>query len=109
MREGLYKVQFRTQIGDGAGVFILREGRILGGDSIMYFTGTYSDKDNLFAAEVHGVRHTESPNNFSVFGVDDIHVHLKGTTVGDSGQVIGKADEAPKVDFSAIFSRVADL
>ncbi|MBU6297236.1 MAG: hypothetical protein KGJ79_17565 [Alphaproteobacteria bacterium] len=109
MREGLYKVQFRTQLGDGAGVFVLCDGRILGGDSIMYFTGAYNDKDGQFTADVHAIRHTASPNNFSVFGADDIHVHLSGTTVGDSGQVIGKADEAPKVDFQAIFSRVADL
>ncbi|MDE1940329.1 MAG: hypothetical protein KGI68_15010 [Alphaproteobacteria bacterium] len=109
MREGLYKVQFQTQIGEGAGVFVLHQGRIVGGDSIMYFTGTYSDKDGAFSADVHGIRHTASPNNFSVFGADDIHVHLTGTTVGDRGQVIGKADEAPKVIFQAIFSRVADL
>lgn len=39
MEEGLYKVLFQTQLGQGTGVVTVREGRLRGGDSVMYYTG----------------------------------------------------------------------
>ena len=37
--EGLWLVEFSTQIGQGTGVVVLTKGKILGGDSNYYYTG----------------------------------------------------------------------
>ena len=109
MREGLYKVHFRTPVGEGAGVVVLHQGRVVGGDSGMYYVGTYSESGEQFTAEVRIDRHTQWGAGSSVFGVNRATIHLSGKSSGDAGQVTGRADEAPGVSFQASFSRLCDL
>lgn len=42
MEESFYKVMFQIQLGQGTGVVTLREGRLRGRDSVMYYTGEYT-------------------------------------------------------------------
>jgi hypothetical protein len=53
MQTGLYKVNFKTPLGLGAGVVVLENGMIRGGDSSMFYRGTYrggAGADSLDAA-----------------------------------------------------------
>jgi hypothetical protein len=43
MQNGLYWVEFRTPLGSGAGVVVLQDGNLRGGDSSMYYFGTYTE------------------------------------------------------------------
>ena len=40
MKDGLYRVEFQTQRGAGAGVVFLEGGALRGGDSQMFYTGS---------------------------------------------------------------------
>jgi hypothetical protein len=88
MRNGLYMVQFQTPSGAGAGVVTLCDGKIGGGDGVLYYTGTYNEADNKFTAEVLTGRHTAGA--LSVFGGDNLHIKLSGTTQGDKAEMIAR-------------------
>ena len=106
MRDGLYRVHFQTPIGQGAGVVVLQGGQLRGGDSAMYYTGTYSETGGQFTSQVLAKRHSQGLQ--SVFPIDTVNIQLTGRTSGDSAQMTGSAKEAPGVNFQAALARIAD-
>ncbi len=108
MRDGLYRVQFHTQLGTGAGVVFLQNGKLWGGDSTIYYVGAYLESDGQFTARVATNKHTDVPGMGSAFAVDRAHITLAGTINGDSAEMTGTAAEAPNVSFRATLTRIAD-
>jgi hypothetical protein len=108
MRDGLYKVQFQTPLGWGAGVVFAQGDKLWGGDAGLCYVGTHSQDGNQVTAKVKTFRHTQHPGIQSVFGRDQVNIELKGTAEGDSVQCSGTAPEAPGVKFSATLQRVSD-
>lgn len=105
-QDGLYGVQFQTQRGAGTGVVFLHEGILRGGDSMMYYTGTYQLSGNSFTGEVHAGVHARPAGMASVFGRDDVHITLKGTFSGDNATLTGTAKEVPGAQFSAHLKKI---
>jgi hypothetical protein len=105
-REGLYKVEFSAGAGRGAGVVVLLGGRVRGGDTSMYYIGSYTLKEDNFNATIDVRRHT--PGMQSVFGVDNVNLRLSGRIAGDNGVMQGDAAQAPGVMFRATLTRIAD-
>lgn len=108
MRDGLYCVVFSTQIGQGAGVVVLQAGRLWGGDSSMYYVGSYKVEGGAFTASVRVGKHTDSPGTRSVLGVDKGNLSLSGTFTDDSVQTDGTVAEMPNVSFRAALQRLCD-
>ena len=108
MRNGLYKVEFQTPLGSGSGVVVLHDGRIRGGDSIIYYVGTYTENGNQFSAEVRTDSYAKVPGMTSVFGMDKVNIKLQGASNGDTAALMGKANEVPNVGFQAKLSRLCD-
>jgi hypothetical protein len=106
MQNGLYKVEFQTPLGAGAGVIVLRDGKIQGGDSAMYYVGDYSENGQDVTARVEGKMHTNMPGLSSVFGVNHTHIKLSGKTNGDTAVMQGTADEVPNVAFQAKLTKI---
>src|SRR5258708_22281404 len=106
MRRGLYKVHFRTQLGSGAGVVVLDNGKILGGDSAMYYVGTYQESGNQFTAVLETRFHTSSMG--SVLGVPNARLDIQGTSTGDTATLSGTTPSNPSVRFGAKLERIAD-
>src|SRR5262245_18670110 len=106
MLHGLYKVEFQTPMGAGAGVVMLENGKIQGGDSMMYYVGDYSEQGADFSATVEGRMHTNAPGLTSVFGVNHTHIKLTGKINGDSAVMQGRAAEAPNVPFQAKLTKL---
>lgn len=76
MLDGLYVVTFKTDLGEGAGVVSLRDGKFAGGDSAMIYRGTVSQSGHNVEAHVTVSRHTQGMP--SVLGVDSASLSLKG-------------------------------
>src|ERR1700693_728277 len=71
MKNGLYSIHVRLQdgrTGKGSGVVMFRDGKILGGDAYLFYTGSYSVKGNIFKGEVLVQRHTSSTDANPLFG-----------------------------------------
>ena len=107
IQEGTYKVNFSTGLGAVAGIVVLRNGTVRGGDSGMLYVGTYSENGDDFTASVVASRHTANAP-MSVFGVDKATITLTGKSDATSAVTTGRATEASGVQFQARLSRVAD-
>src|SRR5256714_15056437 len=71
MKNGLYSIHVSLQdgrTGKGSGVILFRDGKILGGDAYLFYTGTYTSKGDTFKGEVLVQRHTSSPDANPLFG-----------------------------------------
>jgi T3SS negative regulator,GrlR len=108
MENGLYKVEFQTPLGAGAGVVFLQNGKIHGGDSAMFYVGQVSAQGDDLTAEVEGNLHTQAPGMQSVFGVNHTHINLKGKGAGKAANFTGTAKEAPGVTFKAKLTKLSD-
>jgi hypothetical protein len=105
MRNGLYRVMFKTPLGQGAGVVILSDGQLRGGDDGMYYFGSYNRTGNTLKAAVQTDRHGVGE---SVLGVDRATLNLTGEVVGDSVTLNGSAKEAAGVPFQVTLSWLRD-
>ena len=86
---GFYVVRFSTPKGSGAGVLMLTDGQLRGGDSSIAYTGTYSQDGDKFTADVSTNRHTAGLP--SVFGIDAIKISLTGTSSSTGASCTGTA------------------
>jgi len=69
MLEALWSDEFLSNVeGFGAGVVVLESGRIFGGDSQYFYTGTYEVNSGTLSGEIN-VTHYFGPAN-SIFGPD---------------------------------------
>ena len=107
MRNGLYKVNFRTPMGEGIGIITLLDGKVRGGDLGLFYVGTYQEKGEDFTAEVLTGRHTNQ-GVASVFGTDVVHISLTGRFSGNTAQLGGTARERPGVAFTAHLAKIAE-
>ncbi len=109
MQDGLYKAEFQTPMGVGYGVVVLSGGTLRGGDSMMYYVGTYSESGGQFTASVEVDVHSTVPGMVSVFGPgkNRVHIDLKGQSTADSANAQGSSPQAPGVGFSTSLTRLA--
>jgi hypothetical protein len=106
MRDGLYKVEFKTPLGAGSGVVHVQGGKLWGGDTGMFYVGSFTQSGDQISATVRTGRHTA--NSTSVFGQDRVEISLTGKASGDVADLIGQAPQAPNVRLSAVLTRISD-
>ena len=107
MDNGLYKVRFETPRGNGTGVVVLKDGHLWGGDSSMFYTGTYKLQSGAFEGKLVTNVHTIAPHKPSIFGRDIVHITLKGSFSRDYAEVTGTAREVPDVPFRAELTKLS--
>jgi hypothetical protein len=85
--------------GKGSGVVLFRDGKILGGDAYLFYTGSYMVRGDTFKGEVLVQRHTRSPDANPLFGgPEPVGVGVSGTftdtaAVMDGTALVGKASQ----------------
>lgn len=109
MQDGLYKAKFATPIGEGAGVVVLSGGSLRGGDSMMFYVGTYAETGDQFSATVDIDVHSQVEGMASVFGQGNnrVHIKLSGYSKGDTATAHGSSPQAPGVSFNVELTRLA--
>ena len=91
---GLYSIHMRALDGVDAGlsgVMLLMDGRILGGDALFYYLGSYSSEDGRWKGEMLNQEHTPSRGEHPVFGGYEVGIGFSGTCTADSGELEGIA------------------
>ena len=113
MKNGLYSIHVSLQdgrSGKGSGVVVFRDGKILGGDAYLFYTGTYTAKGDTFKGEVLIQRHTSSPDENPLFGgPSPVGVGVSGTftdtaAVMNGTALVGKASQI----FKATLRKLAE-
>jgi len=106
--EALWTLEFANHAGYGGGVVIFESGRIFGGDTSFYWTGTYSIKDGAITGKIDVNRH--SPVMQSLLGRDSYSLELAGQLNDQemelNGSILGEENSPHLV---AILKRKAEL
>jgi hypothetical protein len=115
MKNGLYSIHVSLQdgrVGKGSGVIVFRDGKIFGGDAYLFYTGSYTVKDNSFRGEVLVQRHTTPRDNDNPLfgGPAPVGIGVSGTFTDTRGvmngtALVGKASQI----FGATLHRLADV
>ena len=91
---GLYTIYTEmTEGGRGhaSGVIVLLDGKIAGGDSHFYYTGSYSAKDGKWRGELTTNQHTKPVGVLPLFGGREVTCGFMGTYSADAAAVNGTA------------------
>lgn len=113
MKNGLYSIHVSLQdgrSGKGSGVIVFRDGKILGGDAYLFYTGSYTAKDGSFKGEVLVQRHTSSLDANPLFGgPSPVGIGVTGTytdtaAVMNGTALVGKASQI----FAATLRKLAE-
>jgi hypothetical protein len=115
MKNGLYSIHVNLQdgrVGKGSGVIVFRDGRIVGGDAYLFYTGTYTVKDDTFRGEVLVQRHTtpRDDDNPLFGGPAPVGIGVSGTftdtrAVMNGTALVGKHSQI----FGATLHKLADI
>ena len=116
MKNGLYSIHVNLQdgrLGKGSGVIVFRDGKIVGGDAYLFYTGSYTVKDdNTFKGEVLVQRHTTPRDNDNPLfgGPTPVGIGVSGTFTETRGEMNGTAlvGKASQI-FGATLHRLADI
>jgi hypothetical protein len=107
LTDGFYGVRFKTPQDEGAGVVMLANGQLRGGDSALAYSGTFSQQGDDFSAAVTTSRHAQGLP--SVFEIDVVSISLTGKSSGSTSAVCtGTAAQAPGLNFQAVLTRISD-
>ncbi|MCP1998206.1 GrlR family regulatory protein [Nitrobacter winogradskyi] len=114
MKNGLYSVHVALldgRLGKGSGVVMFRDGKILGGDAYLFYTGSYFTKDDgTFRGEVLVQRHTPNPDpNLLFSSPEPVGIGVTGTFTDTTGTMNGTAlvGKASQI-FRATLRKLAD-
>ena len=116
MKNGLYSIHVTLldgRTGKGSGVILFRDGKILGGDAYLYYTGSYVVKDNnTFKGEVLVQRHTSprGDDNPLFGGPAPVGIGVSGTYTDTRAEMTGTAlvGKASLI-FGATLHKLADV
>jgi hypothetical protein len=92
LRNGLYSIH--TDMTDGGrghanGVIVLRDGRMAGGDSHFYYTGSYTCENGKWRGDLVTIEHTRSVGQLPLFGGREVTSGFSGTYFGDEAIATG--------------------
>ena len=91
---GLYSIQIEmTDGGHGhaTGVIVLLDGKIAGGDSYFYYTGSYTADRGKWRGELITNEHTKSVGVLPLFGGREVTCGFSGSYSADAADVNGTA------------------
>jgi hypothetical protein len=94
---GLYSIAFSAgpDKPGGAGVVVLCDGILLGGDSSLLYQGTYRQRDGKFEATVRTSRHAQQTP--SLFGLDEATLSFTGTIIRGDARGFGASSQAADI------------
>jgi hypothetical protein len=98
VENGLYSIRITMGDGSGAhasGVIVLLDGRILGGDSHFYYSGSYTFKNGKWRGELTTSQHADAIGVNFLFGGREVTCGFTGTygdgaTTVDGTALVGK-------------------
>lgn len=101
MREGLYKAEFWTSNDEGYGLVHVVDGKVWGGDAMIYYTGTYRAAGDQVEIRIKADQYAAPPGFSSVLGRVKNTVVLAGTFTNNTAELEGRANENPGITVRA--------
>lgn len=92
--DGLYTFHIEmsgAKQGNATGVVVLHKGRIMGGDSFFYYTGSYSQGRGKWRGDMVVNQHTDAPGLNLVFGGREVTCGFTGSYAAGIADIDGTA------------------
>jgi T3SS negative regulator,GrlR len=92
--DGLYSIAIEmsgAKRGHATGIVVLEDGRIMGGDSFFYYTGSYSFSRGKWRGEMIVQQHTDAPGLNLVFGGREVGCGFTGSYSAGAADIDGTA------------------
>ena len=92
--DGLYTFHIEmsgAKQGNATGVVVLHKGRIMGGDSFFYYTGSYSQGRGKWRGDMVVNQHTDAPGLNLVFGGREVTCGFTGSYATGIADIDGTA------------------
>jgi len=93
MIEGLWIVQYEGMQGNGGGVAVFVNGKVLGGDTGYIYEGTYTVQGDVVSAKIHVSNFLPNiPNVLGLKGDFDLQIQapVKGSTIQGAMSLVGR-------------------
>jgi hypothetical protein len=94
VKNGLYSIDIEMREGGrgrATGVIVLLDGKIAGGDSYFYYTGSYTFKNGKWYGELITHQHTPAVGKVLLFGGREVSCGFTGSYSDGSAEVDGTA------------------
>lgn len=88
--DGLYSIHLRLLDGiDGGltGVMLLNNGRILGGDAVSYYLGSYTSENGRWKGQIVNQEHTPATGQNPILGGHEVGIGFSGTCNEDGAML----------------------
>jgi hypothetical protein len=87
----IFEIEMRDgKRGQAKGVVVLCDGRIMGGDSYFYYTGSYTFRNGKWRGDMTVNQHTEAVGKTLVFGGREVTCGFSGDYSADGAEVEGR-------------------
>jgi hypothetical protein len=106
LSDGHYSAWFRIPHKEGMGVVTLANGKLIGRDAVIAYSGSYVQQGDTFTATIATKRHSEG--NYAIFGIDEVEIELVGTSKTTTASCKGKVKQRPEVPFEVVLVRIND-
>lgn len=90
MNNGLYFIRVEPVGGgksENGGVFVLRDGKIFGGDAFYYYVGSYGTADGRWSGQFSTRQHTRSELAKPVFGAAEATISFSGNYAAATAEI----------------------
>jgi hypothetical protein len=108
MLQGLYKIEMHTVHGSRRGVLYAYDGKMMGGNSVFAFIGTYQESGGEVSVDISTLRHKEDPNYQPLFKSDRINLTLKGRQQGEQYVFEGGSPQLPDVVVNSVMTPISE-
>jgi hypothetical protein len=106
IRDGHYSVWYKAAPGEGLGIVTLQDGRIVGGDTMVRYEGTYRREGDQFWASIKTKRW--APGRLPIFQIDELDISLSGRSNARIPTASGSVQQVPSARFEIILVPIAD-
>jgi hypothetical protein len=94
MKNGLYSIHVKMLDGHpdrGAGVLVLKDGDMRGGNGSLFYTGSYTCDGPKWKGELISIPHTRNPGPTTIFEDRESGIGFSGTYTDDTAEAMGTA------------------
>ncbi|MDB5616508.1 hypothetical protein [Tardiphaga sp.] len=104
LHDGLYSAWFKTASADGVGVIELANQKMSGRDTVIEYSGSFTQDGGTFKATISTRRH--SIGQQSLFGIDDLDLEFEGKSGQTTAICTGTVRQFPGVPLEVVLVRI---
>jgi hypothetical protein len=104
LADGRYSAWFKTATADGCGLIEIAAGKMSGRDTVIEYSGCYSQDGDRFTARISTRRH--APGQPAMLGLDELDIEFEGTSKTTTANCVGRVLQCPHIPLEVVLVRM---